>query len=82
MNATYRTTTTTLQEYRMDYPWTASIPTLTQSRMLWALLDRQSQMAAARGRRRAQRQSRAAAMRYAFAHPWRALNGEYPPELA
>jgi hypothetical protein len=74
MNTTYRTTTTTLREYRMDYPWTSPFPTLTQSRMLRVLLDRQRQKAIARRRWR----NTATAIRYAFAHPWRALNGECP----
>jgi hypothetical protein len=80
MNATYRTTSITLHEYRLDYPWTAPIPTLTQSRMLRLLLDRQSEKAEARRQRRTRLQKRAAAIRYVFAHPWRALNGEYPSQ--
>jgi hypothetical protein len=78
MRTTYRITTTTVQEYRMEYPWTSPIPTLTQNRMLRVLLDRQSQRAFARRRRLAQWRNMAAATRYAFAHPWRALNGECP----
>jgi hypothetical protein len=72
MNTHSQSVATTLREYRMNYPWTASVPTLTQNRMLWVLLDRQSQIAEARARWRA----RLAAVRYIFAHPWRALNGE------
>jgi hypothetical protein len=82
MNRTYRTTATTLHEYRLQYPWTAPAPTLTQSRMLWYLLEKQDQMEAARSRRRVQRRRIAAAFGYAFAHPWRALNGEWPSRPA
>ncbi len=79
MNTPHRTTAATLHEYRLRYPRTASVPTLTQSRMLWYLLERQSQIETGRRRRRAQWQRMAGAIRYALAHPWRALNGEYPP---
>ena len=82
MNTTYRTTAITVQEYHGDYPWTSPNPTLTQNRMLWFLLARQSEKEAARRRRQAQWRLRTAVIRYAFAHPWRALNGEYPAHLA
>jgi hypothetical protein len=78
MNTSYRITSTTLREYRMEYPWTSPFPTLTQSRMLRVLLDRQRQKAFARRRRLAQWRNAVTAIRYAFAHPWRVLNGEYP----
>jgi hypothetical protein len=78
MNTSYRITSTTVREYRMEYPWTSPFPTLTQNRMLRVLLDRQRQKAFARRRRLAQWRNSVAAVRYAFAHPWRALNGEYP----
>lgn len=76
MNTTYRTTARTVLEYRQDYPWTSPVPTLTQSRMLLFLLEKHSEMEAARRRRHAQWRRMTGAIRYAFAHPWRALNGE------
>jgi len=47
--------------------------------MLWQLLERQRQIAAARYRRGVQRRKIVAAIRYALAHPWSALNGDYYP---
>lgn len=82
MNSTYRTTATTVREYRQDYPWTSPVPTLTQSRMLWFLLARQSEVEAARRRRRARWQGFVAAIRHVVVHPWRALNGECVPRPA
>jgi hypothetical protein len=78
----YRTTATSLHEYRLHYPWTAAVPTLTQNRMLLVLLDRQRQKAWVRGQRRAHWRARMESIRYAIAHPWRALNGEYPAQGA
>jgi len=46
-------TTTTLHEYRLRYPDTAAIPTLTQSGLLGLLLARQDLKAANLARRRA-----------------------------
>jgi hypothetical protein len=44
---------TTLREYRQSYPETSPEPTLTQNRMLGALLERQNRVAVFRARRRA-----------------------------
>jgi hypothetical protein len=46
-------TITTLHEYRLRYPDTAAIPTLTQSGLLGMLLARQDLKAASLARRRA-----------------------------
>jgi hypothetical protein len=79
MNTPYSTAPRTLRDYRLRYPQTASVATLTQSSLLWLLLERRSQMAAAHNRRRARMRKIAAAIRFAFAHPWRALCGDYFP---
>jgi hypothetical protein len=80
MNTPNYTTPGTLRDYRLRYPQTASVATLTQSGLLWLLLERRSQMAAAQDRRRARRREIVAAIRYAFAHPWRALfDDNFPP---
>lgn len=44
---------TTLREYRQRYPETSPEPTLTQNRMLGALLEQQNRVARFRARRRA-----------------------------
>jgi hypothetical protein len=81
MITTYRTAPRTLHEYRLDYPRTASVATLTQSSMLWSLLERQRELAYARYRRGVQRRKILASIRYALAHPWRALSGNYYPPV-
>jgi hypothetical protein len=48
---------TTLRDYRQSFPETAPEPTLTQNRMLGALLDRQHRVAVSRARRRARYQA-------------------------
>jgi hypothetical protein len=64
----------TLHEYRMRYPDTAAIPTLTQSRLLEVLLDRQRYKAAKLARRRARWKSICTAPRNAFVTIWKALS--------
>jgi len=66
-------TMTTLHEYRMRYPDSAAIPTLTQSGLLGLLLDRQRHKAANLARRRAMWRSVCAAPRKVFVAIWRAL---------
>jgi hypothetical protein len=74
MIITYRSNARTLHEYRLHYPWTAPVPTLTQSPMLWFLMEKQARMENARRARRA----RFRAIGFALLHPWRALAGDDP----
>ena len=66
-------TITTLHEYRLRYPDTAAIPTLTQSGLLGLLLARQDLKAASLARRRAMWRRLFSAPRNACAGIWRAL---------
>ncbi len=68
----YRTITT-LHEYRMLYPGSATIPTLTQSGLLGLLLDRQRYKAVNVARRHAMWRSLRAAPRNACIGIWQAL---------
>jgi len=63
----------TLQEYRMCFPDSAAIPTLTQSGLLGLLLDRQRYKAAKLARRRAMWRSVWAAPRNLSVGIWRAV---------
>jgi hypothetical protein len=63
----------TLHEYRLRYPDTAEIPTLTQSGLLGVLLDRQQRKAASLARRRAMWRSVSAAPRNVCVGIWRVL---------
>ena len=63
----------TLHEYRLRYPDTASVPTLTQSGLLGLLLAQQDYKAATRARRRAMWKRVWAAPTNACAGIWRAL---------
>ena len=78
MKTSHRSTAATLHEYRLRYPCTARVRTLTQSRLLWYLLQRQNQVEAGRRRRRDARLKLTASIRFALALAWRALSGEYP----
>jgi hypothetical protein len=71
-------TITALHEYRLCYPDSAAIPTLTQSGLLGLLLYRQDLKAASLARRRAMWRRVCAAPRNACAGIWRAL---ITPEL-
>ena len=71
-------TITTLHEYRLRYPDTAAIPTLTQSGLLGLLLARQDLKAASLARRRAMWKRVFSAPRNACAGIWRVL---ITPEL-
>jgi hypothetical protein len=62
-----------LHEYRLRYPDSAEIPTLTQSGLLGPLLERQHQKAAKLAQRRAMWRSVFAAPRNVCAGIWRAL---------
>jgi hypothetical protein len=66
-------TITTLHEYRMLYPDSAPIPTLTQSGLLRLLLDRQRYKAADLARRRGRWKSVCAMPGKLFFGIWRAL---------
>jgi hypothetical protein len=66
-------TITTLHEYRLRYPDSAAIPTLTQSGLLGLILYRQDLKAATLARRRATWRRVCAAPRNAWAGIWRAL---------
>jgi hypothetical protein len=66
-------TITTLHEYRILYPDSAPVPTLTQSGLLGLLLDRQRYKAADLARRRARWKSVCAMPRKLFVSIWRAL---------
>jgi len=66
-------TITTLHEYRLRYPDSAAIPTLTQSGLLGLILYRQDLKAASLARRRATWRRIWAAPRNAWAGIWRAL---------
>jgi len=68
----YRTIKT-LHEYRLRYPESAAIPTLTQSGVLGLLLDRQRQKADNLARRRAVWRLVSAAPRKVCVGIWRAL---------
>jgi len=68
----YRTITT-LHEYRILYPDSAAIPTLTQSGLLGLLLDRQRYKAANLARRQARWKSICATPRNVCIGIWRAL---------
>jgi hypothetical protein len=63
----------TLHEYRMLYPDSAPIPTLTQSGLLGLLLDRQRYKAADLARRRARWKSVCATPRNVCVGIWRTL---------
>jgi hypothetical protein len=63
----------TIHEYRLRYPDSAPIPTLTQSGLLGMLLAVQDQKAASRARRRAMWKRVWAAPGSACAGIWRAL---------
>jgi hypothetical protein len=69
---------TTLHEYRMRYPDSAAIPTLTQSGLLGLLLDRQRHKAANLARRRAMWRSVCAAPRKVFGERLPSLNSATP----
>jgi hypothetical protein len=71
-------TITTLHEYRLRYPDTAAIPTLTQSGLLGMLLARQDLKAASLARRRAMWRRVFSAPRNACAGIWQVLT---TPEL-
>jgi hypothetical protein len=71
-------TITSLHEYRLRYPDSAAIPTLTQSGLLGLILYRQDLKAANLARRRAMWRRVCAAPRNACAGIWRAL---ITPEL-
>lgn len=62
-------TTLSMSEYRILNPQTAEVPTLTQSRVLAALLDR----VRAREARLAKRAALRAKMMAAVLHPWQTL---------
>ena len=62
-----------LHEYRLRYPDSAQIPTLTQSGFLGVLLERQRYKAAKLARRRARWRSLCAAPRNLCVGIWRAL---------
>jgi len=66
-------TITTLHEYRLRYPDSAAVPTLTQSGLLGLILYRQDLKAANLARRRATWKRVCAAPRNAWAGIWRAL---------
>jgi hypothetical protein len=66
-------TITTLHEYRMLYPDSALIPTLTQSGLLGLLLARQRYKVADLARRRARWKSVCAIPRKLFVGIWQAL---------
>jgi hypothetical protein len=66
-------TTTTLHEYRLKYPDSAAVPTLTQSGLVGLILYRQDLRAARLARRRAIWRRVCAAPRRACAGIWRAL---------
>ena len=67
-----------LHEYRLRYPDSAQIPTLTQSGFLGLLLERQRYKAAKLARRRARWRSVFAAPRKLCVGLWRALaNSEF-----
>jgi hypothetical protein len=66
-------TITTLHEYRLRYPDSAAIPTLTQSGLLGLILYRQDLKAARLARRRAMWRRVRAAPHRACAGIWRAL---------
>jgi hypothetical protein len=66
-------TITTLHEYRLRYPESAAVPTLTQSGLLGLLLYRQDLKAASLARRRARWSRICAAPRNTCAGIWRAL---------
>lgn len=66
-------TTTTLHEYRLRYPDTAAIPTLTQSGLLGLLLARQDLKAASLARRRTMWRRVFSAPGNACAGIWRVL---------
>ncbi|HYY29675.1 MAG TPA: hypothetical protein VE860_17155 [Chthoniobacterales bacterium] len=63
----------TLHEYRLRYPDSAEVPTLTQSGLLAVLLDRQRQKAANRARRDAMWRSIWDAPRRICVGVWRAV---------
>ena len=65
--------TITLHEYRLRYPESAAIPTLTQSGLLGLLLDRQELKRARLARRRAVWKRVCSAPGDACAGIWRAL---------
>ena len=66
-------TITNLHEYRLRYPDSAAIPTLTQSGLLGLILYRQDLRAASLARRRAMWSRVCATPRNACAGIWRAL---------
>jgi hypothetical protein len=66
-------TITTLHEYRMLYPDTAGIPTLTRSGLLGLLLERQRHKAASLARSQARWKSISAMPPNVCAGIWRAL---------
>jgi hypothetical protein len=66
-------TITSLHEYRLRYPASAAIPTLTQSGLLGLILYRQDLKAASLARRCAMWKRVCAAPRNACAGIWRAL---------
>jgi hypothetical protein len=75
-------TITTLQEYRLRYPDSAAIPTLTQSGLLGMILYRQDLKAASLARRRAMWRRVYTAPRNACAGIWRALVTPEPRHAA
>jgi hypothetical protein len=68
-------TTISLHEYRMRYPGSAAIPTLTQSGFLGLLLERQRLRAKRLLRRHAKWQLFRAAPRIAWVRFWQAFAG-------
>ncbi len=75
-------TITTLHEYRLRYPDTAAIPTLTQSGLLGLILYRQDLKAASLARRRATWRRVCTAPRNAWVGIWRALFTTEPLQSA
>jgi len=72
----------TLHEYRLRYPESAEVPTLTQSGLLALLLERQRHKAASRARRRAVWQSICTAPHRTCVGVWRAITNLEPRHSA
>ena len=72
----------TLHEYRLRYPESAEVPTLTQSGLLALLLERQRHKAANRARRRAVWQSICTAPHRTCVGVWRAITNLEPRHSA
>ena len=72
----------TLHEYRLRYPRTARVPTITQNGRLGLLFERQERKAANRFRRRALRKRIFAITRNAFRFVWGTVAAHLPREMA